>query len=368
MSCKRPDLAEESPLQSSACFRPAILAWVLIGVILSILTPSITVRVAIVIPIAVHCCELFDVEKGSKGNSLLLLVAFAMALLPGTGWLNGSLWGPIVQGLYHAVPEMEGMVTFSSWMQAVFLPMEIATILLVVFGYMALKPATGLSKEAASQLKMHNDSPMSSQEKSTAVILVSVFLLFSTNSIHKIPDAAVCMLALVAFMVFGVIDSKEISTGISWDLVVFIGMALGLGTVFSTTGISAWLSNVVVGAMEPISGNPWLFVFVVVILMFVWRFVDVAILIPTMAILTPVLPAVFQAYGIHPLIWLTIYVMSGNAFFLAYQNMWALMSQSIAGERSWTVRHLGIFGAAYFAACLISLIVAIPYWMHIGLL
>lgn len=35
-----------------------LLAWVMIGIILSILTPSITVRVAIIIPIAVSCGKL----------------------------------------------------------------------------------------------------------------------------------------------------------------------------------------------------------------------------------------------------------------------------------------------------------------------
>ena len=61
-------------------FRPSytslVFAMVLIGVVLSLLTPSSTVRVAIMIPIAVQCCELCKLEKGSKGNSLIILTAF----------------------------------------------------------------------------------------------------------------------------------------------------------------------------------------------------------------------------------------------------------------------------------------------------
>jgi di/tricarboxylate transporter len=65
-------------------FRPTyvsmILAWAVIGIALSLLTPSMTVRVAIMMPIAVNCCELCGLKPGSKGNSLILLTAFIMAL------------------------------------------------------------------------------------------------------------------------------------------------------------------------------------------------------------------------------------------------------------------------------------------------
>lgn len=345
-----------------------ILAWVIIGVVLSILTPSITVRVAIVVPIAAHCCELFGLEKGSKGNSLLLLTAFAMALMPGTGWLTGSLWGPIVSGLFNAVPGMEGMLDFNSWLRVAFIPMEIVTLILVVVGYIVLKPTEKLSVDAITALKAQKSEPMSKEEKATGIILVAVFLLFVTNRIHGIPDAAVCVLALFCFFLLKVMATPEFSSGLNWDLVVFIGMALGLGSVFSVTGISAWIAGIIVPAIAPIAVNPWVFMFVMAILIFAWRFIDVAILIPTMAIITPILPSISEAYGISPLVWALIYVMAGNSMFMAYQNMWALMSQSIAGERSWTQKHLGTYGVVYFVACLVALCVAIPMFISSGLL
>lgn len=88
--------------------------WAIIGVILSILTPSITVRVVIVIPIALNCVNICKLPKGSKGRSLVLLTAWAMALIPGTGWLTGSLVGPILSGFYASVPGL-GPIEFSAW-------------------------------------------------------------------------------------------------------------------------------------------------------------------------------------------------------------------------------------------------------------
>jgi hypothetical protein len=101
--------------------------------------------------------------------------------------------------------------------------------------------------------------------------------------------------------------------------------------------------------------------------MFLWRFFDVALFIPTIAILVPILPDIQEAYQISPLVWLAIFVMAANCFFMAYQNMWAMMSRSIAGDRAWDNKHLSVYGVLYFIACMLSLIAAIPMWIHAGL-
>jgi len=58
--------------------------------------------------------------------------------------------------------------------------------------------------------------------------------------------------------------------------------------------------------------------------------------------------------------------MPSNALFMAYQNIWAMMSKTIAGDRAFTNKHLGTYGALYFVACLITLIIAIPMWINAG--
>ena len=352
-------------------FKPSytslVFAWVLIGIILSALTPSITVRVAIVMPIAVQCCELCNLEKGSKGNSLILLTAFGMALIPGSGWLSGALWGPIISGMINAIPSMEGLVTFDSWFSVLFVPMILTTILMIIGSLFVLKPDEKLSENVVDSLKSLPIVKMGRQEIGAAIILVAVFILMLTSGYHGMSDAALCLLAVVAFFLFGILEAKEFNTSVNWDLVCFIAMALGLGSIFTETGISYWLAGVIVPAIAPISRNPWLFIFGALVFMFLWRFFDVAILVPTMAIMIPVLPSIYEAYGISPLVWLAIFVMSANCFFMAFQNMWAMLSVSIAGDRAWTTKHLGVYGIIYFAACMLSLLAAIPMWTNAGL-
>jgi anion transporter len=346
-----------------------IFAWVPIGVVLSILTPATTVRVAIVVPIAVQCCELFGLKKGSRANSLILLTAFAMALVPGSGWLTGVIWGPFIQGQADAAG-MTGLVTFGSWLNTLLLPVGISTILLVVFGLLFLKPEEKLPKEIFLAVKNQESEKISVNEIISAVILLGVFAASLTGSLHGVPTVVICITAMLLFFVFGVLETKDFNAAANWNLVIFIAMALGLGAIFEAAGISVWLSGIVVPALAPIAGNPWLFVFSAMVFMFVWSMIDVAMFIPTIAIMMPILPDIYAEYGISPLVWIALFILAGNAFFLAYQNMWAIMSRSIASEqdRDWKTKHMSLYGVLYFAACLIALVVTVPLWISMSLL
>ena len=353
------------------CCRPTyaslICAWIPIGVILSILTPATTVRVAIMVPIALQCCELFDLKKGSKGNSLILLTAFAMALIPGSGWLTGVIWGPFIQGQMENAG-MIGVVTFNSWLSVLLLPVAITTILLVALGMILLKPEEALSKEAFRKVKSQNLGKMSGQELIVAITLSAVFIASLTTRIHGLSTAVICIIAMLAFFLFGVLETKDFNSAANWNLVIFIAMALSLGSIFAETGISQWLSGIVVPALSPIATNPWLFVFSVMIFVFVWSMIDVAMFIPTIAIAVPILPDIQEAYHISPLIWIAMFILAGNAFFLAYQNMWAIMSRSIAEDkgRAWKNGHMSAYGLLYAFACLLAMIPTIPLWIHLG--
>lgn len=352
-------------------FKPSyislVFAWTLIGTALSLLTPSSTVRVAIMIPIAVQCCELCGLEKGGRGNSLIILTAFGMAILPGSGWMSGVLWGPIISGMINAVPQTHDLVNFGNWFSVLSLPVLITTVLLIIGSLIFLKPEEKLSESAIDDIRKEATPEITRSELIAVFILAAVFIMFLTSGYHRLPDAVVCLAAVFLFFLTGVLEPKDFNTGVNWDLIVFIAIALGFSGIFNETGISKWLAAIVVPALAPIAGNPWLFMFSVMIFVFAWRFFDVAMFIPTIAILVPILPSIQEAYNISPLVWLFVFVMAGNSFVMAYQNMWAMMSRAIAGERAFTNKHLGIYGLIYFVACFISLLAAIPMWIKAGL-
>ncbi|MDR3296315.1 MAG: anion permease, partial [Clostridiales Family XIII bacterium] len=282
---------------------PSLLVmWAVIGVVLSVLTPSITVRVIIVTPIALNCVEICELPRGSKERSLVLISAWAMAIIPGYGWLTGSLNGPIMTGLYASNPKLTPP-DFSSWFAVSFVPIAFVTVLTVLAAYFVFRPAVRLSAEKSKFMEIYKGlGKMNAHEKVTALVLAACFFLFMTSAKHPVPDAAVCMFGLVALVIAGVIKADEISTGISWDLIVFMGIAMGFGAIFEHAGITPWMSGKILVLLEPVSGSAWILLPVMLFLMFLWRFIDIAVFIPTMAILTGVLPDISSAYGMDPLV------------------------------------------------------------------
>jgi hypothetical protein len=112
--------------------------------------------------------------------------------------------------------------------------------------------------------------------------------------------------------------------------------------------------------------NPWLFVMIVPLLMFAWRFLDIAWMIPTMALLVSMLPSIHSEFGIHPLVTSCLMIMAGNFAILPYMQPFALMGSALAKERSWTPNQLLRYGIVYLISCMITLAISIIYWQATG--
>ena len=341
-----------------------LLAWTVIGITLSLVTPSMTVRVAIMLPIALECCKMYRLEKGTVEASLILIFSIIMAILPGCGWLTGGLMGPIILGVYETVPELTGVITFQSWMQCSLLPVIATTVFSIVFVYVFLKPKGKLN---ASKNEMEN-KPVSMKEIITGIILGICCVLFFTGKYHGISNTTICLFALAALFLTKCLEPKDFIHGISWDLIVFIGSALSMSQIFMNAGISQYLSDLISPLFTTMAAKPVVFVFALLIFLFIWRFIDVTPLLPTMVILAPVIPTVAQNAGIHPMVWSSIFCLATCSMFLSYTNMWTSMGRQIVAGYQWKESHLFRAGMAFFLASILGVIVSIPYWNYLELL
>ncbi len=354
-------------------FRPTYLtltvSWLVIGLVLSALTPSITVRVAIIIPLAATTVEICNIAGRSRGASYIMLIAWAMAVIPGTGWLTGALWGPIGKGFFDATPALANVMTFESWGRAMLLPAELTALLFIIGLYLVMKPEHPLElKTDTFKAAYAGLGPMSFKEKATLVILSLAFIMFASGRAHHIPDAAVCLGAFALLAIFRIIEIKDIASGINWDLVLFLGSVFGLGAVFMDSGVSAFLIGIYSPVIAGLSIGPWLFIYLMVIALFIWRFVDVAQLNPTIPMIIPAFPLIAENLGINPIVSFCLVIMAGNCFFLSYQQPFIILAESLGGKAVWSPGQLAKAGAVYFVACMIVLAVAIPYWTSIGLI
>lgn len=164
---------------------------------LSALTPSITVRVAIVAPIAASCCELCGLAPRSRGSALVQLTAFVMAMLPGGGWLSGTLTGAVLQGAYEMTLGLAGVLDFSSWLRAALLTTELAAVFTLALALLFLRPKEPLDPGVAAALRAAAPGPLTRRELCAAAVLTAAFVMFATGGLHGIPSAAVCLGAAV---------------------------------------------------------------------------------------------------------------------------------------------------------------------------
>lgn len=344
-----------------------ILCWALIGIILSFLTPSITVRVIMITPLAKECAQICGLPRHSRGRSLLLLSAWSMAVIPGIGWTTGSLMGPILTGIFSSVEGIPA-VSFADWFQVMFLPAFLTSLLLLIGGAVLLWPEAPLSVSRSAFMQMFaRVPPVSSYEKITGAVLSVCFLLFATGSLHNIPDTAICLFGFFLLCLSGVIRPSDISSGISWDIILFVGASMSFGEIFSAAGVSAWLSSILFPLFGDAVRNPWIFMPVMLCLLFLWRFVDVALLTPTIVVLSAVLPSLWQNYGIHPMAWLPLFCFAICAFFLKYENMFLLLGENELLDDGWSGKDRFLYASVFFLACMITTCMMIPYWSSLGL-
>ena len=228
---------------------------------------------------------------------------------------------------------------------------------------MKLPPKTFLDSVGQKQKQK-----LSKHELESAVILGVCCVLFFTGNVHHIPNTAICLFAVVLLFVFGVVELEEFSTAVSWDLIVFIGVGLCTSGIFAESGLSEWLSDTIAPAFTELAQHHVIFIFMILILLFLWRFVDVTTLIPTTVILAPIVQRIAVQRGISPMVWTTLFSMAICSAFLSYTNMWAAMGKRLVGDYAWNEGQVFRYGLAYFAACCIGLACAVPMWMIQGLI
>ena len=349
-------------------FRPSyltmVLGWVIVGIILSLLTPSITVRVAIVIPIALGTVEACRLGFGGREASLITLTAFGMALMPGSAWLTGSLYGPIFTGMFPA--ELKAMGNSAAWLQGMGLFWLVVTISYIVLLYLLLRPRKPLELERqAFQEEYDKLGPISRNEVVSLAVLVAAFVMFSTESIHHIPTAGSALAAFFLLAVFGVITVADIGVGVSWDIILFLGAAICLPSISNASGIAKWLATLLDPVISAWAGNPGTFLLLFVLAYLALRFFDVAWGFATAALLAPIMVPLYNKFGIHPIVIATVFAIGGNVFFMAYQQPFAMMADAISKGTAWDNKYLSLGGLAYAVAAILGMLVSIPYWKAI---
>src|SRR5262245_13114200 len=112
-------------------------AFLVIGSVLALGIPSMTVRTAIMVPIAWALVKSVELPPRSRGPALIMITCVELAVFPGCAFLYGSLYGPVVDQIFHA---RQLPISWLSYAEVLTLPVLATCVALIFLNRLALKP------------------------------------------------------------------------------------------------------------------------------------------------------------------------------------------------------------------------------------
>ena len=342
-----------------------LAGFMLIGFVLALGIPSMTVRTAIMLPIAFALVQAVNLPLPGAGSALIIIGAFQMAVLPGCAVLTGGLWGPFIAGLF-ATQKLS--LTWLDYAKVMAVPTLIWCVMVIAVDLLIMRPArtAGMSRDVV-RTEMQRLGPMRQSELMTAIIITVAISAMATQPWHGVPPEAVGMVALAALFVTGVLVPAEIGTGIPWVLAIFVGGMLSLTTVISTYKINVWLGSYIVPAVQPFVEQPLMLVVVMCFAVAAMRFIDPVGFIAIAAFFLA-LSAFMIERGISPLILIAMIVPPIHVFWFNYQNIWMVMTEGITKKQAYTDADRYKLATAFFGVTIVAMWIGVGYWRLIGAL
>jgi di/tricarboxylate transporter len=353
-----------------ATYTGILAAFFLIGVILALGIPSMTVRTAIMVPIAWAVVQSLGIKPGSKGSALIILTTVEMAVIPGVGLLLSSLNGPVIQSVFAAknLP-----LSYGEYATVMAIPTLVICVLIIIANQIVLKPDEPLSVSSGfAKKELEALGSMKQSEMITALIVIASIALwaFPPNWAPKVtylhlPSFVIGMIGLALFGLAGIIKDSDIGTGVSWTLLLFIGGVFSLQTVVQAVKITDWLGGYFIPVALQMTSNTFLLIAVMSVSVIILRFIDPTGFIVIPVLFLPLVDVLMKA-GINPLVVVAPTTVASAPFFLSYQNFWIAMSEGLTGGKAYSGKQRLVAAVTYAVVVLAVLVVSVIYWKLIG--
>lgn len=345
-------------------FKSQTLGFLVAGNLIDALIPSATAKVAIAAPLVRTYSDTLGYEAKSKSATGMFSAMWMGFGANGPFFLTGTTMCFTMIGL---LPEgyREGF-DFLHWLALAWPWGLVLLVLSYVFIqiFYAPKEDTTVSVEFVKEQRAALGK-MDRNEKITAVVLVLCLALWVTESWHGIPAAVVALLGMCVLLSTGVMDRGGFRSGIAWEAVIFIGCSTGLGTVFSKSGITDWVSTSFAPYLQPIFNNIFVMIVASVVIISVVRYAFVS-QTALMTIFTVAAAPFAIAAGIHPFVPGFIALVTVNVFNTSYHNG-TFITTMAAADQMIEFKNVRKMSYVYMLACIVGLICCIPMWKLAGL-
>jgi len=346
-------------------FAGQVLALISVGAVTAPFIPSMSAKTAMMAPLAMEVSDSMGYERKTGAANGLFLAMLVGVRNPGPLFISASVLGYAFLGQYPA--EFAETYTMGYWFAAALPWFVCVSGLSFLTIYLLFRPRidTAQSTDIVKQ-ELEALGEMSGREKKMLFIILITMLLWATESLHGIPSHIVAIAALCMTIAGGVITAKQFSAEMNWGSVLYIGVVLGLSSVFDELGINDWLVSISTSVFYLFSKNPYLLLLCVGGVTVLLRFVivsEVALVGIIMAFLVPLAVRL----DIQPwIIGFAVYALVSPWFFI-YQNPVYMAAFYAVDGQMIQRRPVALYCIVYILICLTGLALSIPYWQMIGI-
>jgi di/tricarboxylate transporter len=349
-------------IRYAGSYRSLIILTYVLGFVLSFLIPHPFPRALLLMSlmrVVIQKSGMNAEDAASVGLSVFVAItATSTILLTGDSTLNIAAVG--FSGL---------SLGWLDWPRYMAVPGLLASLLMMGLHLLLFRQSGPVQIDRFALLQEHQKrGAMTRFEKVTLAWVVLALLLWSTDSLHGIDPAWIALLIVVGLslpVVGGVLDARDLSSGVNWPILFFVSGALAIGTVGSATGLSGWLASTLMPAVPP--QNPYAFAALIGgATMLIHMVLGSAL--ACMSIVAPPMVQYAVAAGWSPLFpALLVYTAVIIHYVFPFQQVIILLGQGETG--GYSTRHVLKYGIPLTLVALIVLIpIEVTWWMLLGLI
>ena len=346
-------------------FVPQSVVLCLTGVLMTAGLSSGSTRIALGVPIARGITDAMGFAPRSAGAAAVGLMTFFNFLEMGELFQTGTFTGLIVHDLLPGAAKAQ--ITWWRWFFIALPPFVVIGVVMYLVLLFRFKPhKTGRVNLEAVRLQQALLGPLTLNEIWSAVVLVLLIVGFATLPYHGIAPAWLALASFLFLFALGALDQSAFQGGGTLGLLVYCGVILSLGNVFTTLHIDTWLTSLVQSGMPALVRNPYGFVLTISIIAFVLHF-----FVPWMTastIIALVAMPIAEGLGFHPFIPVLVALIAGDHTILPFVNSgYAILYFASEGE---LFTHDQARWPLVLESLLrpVALLLSVPVWQLMGLM
>ncbi|TQI66323.1 SLC13 family permease [Clostridium sp. KNHs216] len=351
----------------SPTYKGQVLGLIASGIIINPFIPSATAKLCMGVPIAESVGEAMGYEKKSNGMHGLFLAVVTGFMLMSVCFISANFFGYIAFGLLPA--ETQAEFTWIKWFISM-LPWGVVVAVGCLISIWVLyrpKEEKHFSKGYVNQ-ELAAMGPMTMNEKLTLGVFLVAVVLWALQKIINVDGTVVAVFALLIFLIFNVIDVSDFKTKIPWDMLFMVGSMISFGSILNELKIQTYISKQLAPYIGLFTGNPYIFITVVAIAIYLIRFIYVD-QVSSITIFVVLLIPFAQAMSISPWICAMVVFTSILTWNVIYQNGLFLIGYSAGGgEESISFPAISKLSYIYMALNILGFWACIPFWHLLGIL